>query len=446
MDDPFIELFSEREIAAGIWLFAAIAAAFGASRTRPLVRTIIAMTLRRPIISVLLCYAAYVVGVVALLAEYGLWNLEYIKITVMWFIFSGIAAVIDVASTKDSEQSHFGSWVADNIKALIVVEFLAHAYSFSLVVELALFPVIFVLAGALETSKNDPEAEMAKVVFEMILGSIGLVFLAYSAFQVATNWSQFVDGDPVASFVLPPLLSLALLPFLYLTHLFVWYELIGIRLQYAIPRRFLRAVARIFSAVSFRGDVEALRRWSRNLTWERPQNLGQLIHTIREVKALRRRETQTEACPQHGWNPYVIRTALDSMGITVSDYHRSFDGEWWCNANPHEVQDGRYLNTISYYVYGREEYADRLKLELFLGSTENSDLAVDEFQRAATLLITQAIPFDSDSDPDGFVLEDGSTQHFGEYVASLAVQSFPSGDVEGAVLEICYGGSSAGDN
>lgn len=404
------------------------------------------MTFRRPIISVLLCYVAYVAGVVALLAEYGLWNLEYIKITVMWFIFSGIAAVIDVASTKDPERSHFGSWVADNVKALIVVEFLAHAYSFSLVVELALFPVIFVLAAALEASKNDSEAEMANVALEMILGSIGLIFLAYSAFQVTTNWSQFVDGDPVASFVLPPLLSLALLPFLYLTHLFVWYELIGIRLQYAIPRRFLRAVARVFSAVYFRGDVEALRRWSRNLSWERPQNLGQLIGTISDVKALRRRESQTGTSPEHGWNPYEIRTALDSLGITASDYHRSFDGEWWCNANPHEVRDGSYLNMISYYVYGCEEYADRLKLELFLGAPEDPVLAFDEFQRAAALLIRQAIPFVDEFDPEGFVLEDGSTKHFGEYIASFTVQSFPSGDGDRAVLEICYGGNSVEDN
>jgi hypothetical protein len=157
--------------------------------------------------------ALYSAGLVLLAERIGLWHTTALKETVYWFIGS---AVILTAKAVDATPSggHMRAVVRHAVNLGIAIAFLVNFYVFSLAYEV----VFLFLVGALslgaavsETADVDPAAGR---VMSRGLMLIGLFLLVTFTVRAIFNPGELFTRETAERFLVVPVLTLALLPYL----------------------------------------------------------------------------------------------------------------------------------------------------------------------------------------------------------------------------------------
>ena len=78
------------------------------------------------------------------LSEIGIWNRELLKDTVLWSLFSGLALALSGVQTQ-SDVPTWRSILKNQLKAIILLEFIVNTYTFALWVELLLAPTLVLI-------------------------------------------------------------------------------------------------------------------------------------------------------------------------------------------------------------------------------------------------------------------------------------------------------------
>lgn len=125
----------------------------------------------------------------------------------------------------------FKSIAKDNIKAVLVVEFVVNAFNFSLLGELAFVPLMTLLVMLnIVADLNEEHRPVAKLTAS-VLAMVGLSILYLSVREAIIHYQDFGNLDTLRSIALPPLLSILFSPFVFFCVLFATYEQVFMRLQ-----------------------------------------------------------------------------------------------------------------------------------------------------------------------------------------------------------------------
>jgi hypothetical protein len=246
----FLDLFDNREKAVFLWLLLIVVLALALRDVRRLLpslaRTAMAPQLAIPFMTM----AAYMSGVVLLLASLGLWRESVLDVTILWFF--GAAMVAFAASAEAGRDPAFVRHVLKRMMPpLLAVEFLANLYVFPLGVELVLVPVVSFIVMLQVVASSKTEFEPARKVITAVVTAFGAFVLLRALVIVATDLHGFATTENFMRFVLPVALSLALFPFVYLLAVYAIYEVTFIRLPYllrddSLVRFARRAILRTF--------------------------------------------------------------------------------------------------------------------------------------------------------------------------------------------------------
>ena len=112
-----------------------------------------------------------------------------------------------------------------------MLEFIINLYVFNLAVELVLMPILFIIVLISAFAELKEEYRLVKKVFDYILGIIGICFILFAFANIFIDFRSFANMDNLRSFLLPPILTIVFLPFMYLFTLFIMYESYFIRLD-----------------------------------------------------------------------------------------------------------------------------------------------------------------------------------------------------------------------
>ncbi|MFY9254201.1 MAG: hypothetical protein WAO83_12145 [Fuerstiella sp.] len=182
------------------------------------------------IVMSVLAIAVYTVAVVWLLWAVHVWHQGFVKDTILWFCFSGVVMVANFVTSKDNENI-FKAVAKDNIKAVLLVEFVVNAFNFSLTGELLFVPFMtFVVLLNAVSSLRDEHKPVATLT-GWVLAIIGFTLLYLSVADAIAHYQEFGNFDTLRSIVLPPLLSLLFAPFLFVFVLLTTYEQVFMRLR-----------------------------------------------------------------------------------------------------------------------------------------------------------------------------------------------------------------------
>lgn len=147
-------IFSTREIA--IFIYAIILLGYvllhkkGKSILLPVIKAACKIKLIIPFLIVLL-YASLFVWTCTYLP---FWNWVYLKDIVCWTIFVGVPVCFN-ATDRQLEKYYFRDIFIDNLKLMAVVEFLTGTFTFHIVIELILQPMlVFFVVLQSESKKN----------------------------------------------------------------------------------------------------------------------------------------------------------------------------------------------------------------------------------------------------------------------------------------------------
>lgn len=383
---------TNREIAWLVWLGLGLVYLLTRKRMREQIWQLVQLFCARPILLSVGAMLVYVGVWVLLLSALHLWQWDNLKTTLLWCMTFAFVTMTDVNRIAEDD-TFYSKSVRDTFSATALVVFLTELKSFSLPAELFIVPGLVVLGVCVAIVQTRAEAKDARWLVEGIASVTVLVLLGYGVSEI---WRE-PSWVALREFIIPVILSLLFLPFIYAASIYVTYERIFTRLAFVIRDESLRRYAQAKSIFAFAGDLDGLRRWGRNLGIDRSESREDLDRSIREVLEAKQREQSPPHVPAElGWSPYSAQAFLESEGLKTDDYHKSYDDLWWASSL-REIDDAILPSTIDYVIEGSKLAATRLKLRLkvFITTQENAaqkDAARREFARMAVILARAAVP------------------------------------------------------
>jgi len=225
-----MNLFNNREIATAIWLLVIFILMLFKRDIRKSLLDVINAFFKIKILSSIFLMIAYTTGIVFVLYQINFWNTSLLKDTVVWFCFTGILMSFNLV-TSDTDQNLFRKIIVSNIKIVIIIEFIVNTYTFSLVGELILIPVVtFIVILEVVAKTDEKDSSVAKLMNGLQI-IIGIVILIFAISNVVSDYKNFGSLDTLRNFLLAPLLTISFLPFIYFMVLFATYELLFTRLN-----------------------------------------------------------------------------------------------------------------------------------------------------------------------------------------------------------------------
>ncbi len=159
----------------------------------------------------------YSAAVVYSACELGLWHTGALKSTIYWFLGTTVVLAGEAVTEGARDDRAFLRQVLRRVvAATILVEFIVNVYALPLAVELLLVPVVLLFIGAQVVAQHDPSTTPAvRKVIDGVLVAVGVVYLGYFVISVLGDLDGFLTRQNAEDFLVGPVLTLALIPFLY---------------------------------------------------------------------------------------------------------------------------------------------------------------------------------------------------------------------------------------
>jgi hypothetical protein len=277
-----VDFLNNREMAIALWIIAIAIYTFSADKAKDIRKSftgLISAFFVSKIISILMLLAIYMGMVIYLMAKIDLWDATQIKNTVFWAVSVGFMSLFKLESIK-KDKSFFKHSVADNLKLLAIIQFIVGVYTFPLWVELLLVPVLAVIGGMAAVAESDEKYSQVKRLIDVILALFSAFVIAYTAYMLITNFGKFGQEETVYDFIVPILLTLSYIPFIFVMMIYSTYEQVFISLRSSIKENKYRVFAKIYAVAFFNFQLSLLERWSNQLAIENIDSHRKLINSF----------------------------------------------------------------------------------------------------------------------------------------------------------------------
>jgi len=226
----YIDTFNNREKAIIVWLVIFLVWALLQKNVRSSFLGVLKALFQKKILTVLVAMLLYVGLVVFIFYKIQFWDVFLVKDTVFWIL--GVAFILLMNANKATQDKHyFRKILLDNLKLILVLEFIINLYTFNLWIELILVPLLFLIVAMGAVAEFKKEYMPVKKIIDSILSFFGILLIIFALFKIFGDYRGFATTDNLRSFLLPLLLMLAYLPFLYLFTLLMAYENLFVRLD-----------------------------------------------------------------------------------------------------------------------------------------------------------------------------------------------------------------------
>jgi len=262
-----MNLLNNREEATLIWV-----AVFGVwALTRKTVRASIWQVFRsfaqRQILIVSVVMISYIAIVVLALYEVNVWRASLAKDTCLWVFGSAFVLVMNLDGAREG-MTYFGRMLIHSLRVALVVEFVVGLYPFNLLVEMILVPLLFVLGALRAVAGMNEEYAPVRRGLDFVLAVIGFALLAWTSYAIVHDFHSFASQENFRRFLLPPVLTLAFLPFMYALALYMAYEILFVRLDAFTENKKLARQAKRRIIALCGANLERLGRFSRGSVGE----------------------------------------------------------------------------------------------------------------------------------------------------------------------------------
>lgn len=368
-----MELLNNREIASAIWVLIFAAWAFSHRKIRSSFGSILNIFFKKVIFIPFSLLIIYTLTSVWILNQVGIWDSSQTKNTIIWFFCIATISIFRSNEIADNP-NYFKNTVKDNLKIIVFIEFLVEFYTFNLIIELMFIPFMAILGGLVAVSQANEKYALVNKALIKLIEIIGLFIIIYIGYRLVIDFNDFAQVQTAFDFFVPITLSIFLLPFIYLCHVYMVYENIFVRIQFFITNEKLYAYAKRSAIIKYKFNLSALRRWANTLN-------GENFFTNRDIdkshEEIVRQESEENDPPTVqfilGWSPYKISSALEIEGLSVGHYKKQYEEDWFASSPYLEIGKGILPNNIAYYLEGNRFAVTKLKLKMNINEQEQSE-------------------------------------------------------------------------
>jgi hypothetical protein len=157
--------------------------------------------------SALLVYAA---------SRADVWHESALKVTVLWFIGTAIVLVGDAVTDGSRDvRGYLRKLVRRVVAVTLVIEFMVGLYALPLAFEIIGVGVVLLFSMTREYVKHDPTTPVLTRTFvDVVLGVVGVVYVALVVIDLLGDPAGFFTRANAEEFLVPPVLTVALIPLL----------------------------------------------------------------------------------------------------------------------------------------------------------------------------------------------------------------------------------------
>lgn len=230
-----IDVFTTREIATVIWICIIFSILLFQKQTRASIINVIKTALHKKVFFYFLTYLCYLSLITYLLFYLELWDISNLKDSVIWFIFSGLPIGVTVATTK-LEVDFWKNVILDNLKLIAFVAFIISSFTFSLIIEFVLLPIITFIVLLNTFAKRAEIYKPAEKITNAVLVGFGIFLLSYSLYRALNEIYVIGNINTLKNFMIPVVFSVISIPYMYTFKLYVEYEQLFIKLKFGKNR------------------------------------------------------------------------------------------------------------------------------------------------------------------------------------------------------------------
>ncbi|ABC62847.1 hypothetical protein [Erythrobacter litoralis] len=384
-----LKQLSNREIATLIWIGLFLIWMLATPKVRQSLGAVIKAFCQPVILRVVAVAALYIMGTIWLLYWRDIWTTDFIYMTLTWAITFGLVTMFE-AHKMASDKRFMGKIIRDVFNVTAVLIFFIELHSFSLVVELIALPVVTLLTLMHELAKMKEEHAAVEKLLGAILAIVGLSYLSLSLWQTWAGYGEINGLDTLRAFIIPILLSLLFLPFLFGLGVYMAYERIFASLSLWMDKKLLKYSKRQ-AGIRCRTNLDYLERWHRVVQRERPETKEAARKLFEDVEAvLKREKSPPEVEPKDGWSPWSAKDFMRTFELETRDYHQRYEGNWFAETELKPIGSGFPRNNVAYYIEGEANCAKQLRLKLNVNAPDDDGEARALFAQAALYLLLKA--------------------------------------------------------
>ena len=299
--------FSSRELAFGLWLFIFACCLFLFYKDiRHSFSSLISSIFLPKILGIFFLLAINILFICCGLKQLGLWQMDQIKSSIFWYFLTGVGLLFRVTQAKENDK-FFKKAIADNLKVIVIFEFIIVAYSFSFITEFIVFPFIVILSLSLGISKTHKELVSVKYLIESLL-FVYAMFIAWNSISIIYKEPQlFWNTTTARDFMLPIFLSVGCLPCLYLVFIWIHIEQFNLRMNLKdYHTDHIRKYGKWKFCLAFWLRPYLLYRAARQFNCLSVKNRKDVRNIIREIKTYERlKNNPPKVKMEDGWSPYL---------------------------------------------------------------------------------------------------------------------------------------------
>lgn len=175
----------------------------------------------------------YSLLMVWILYKLSLWKFNYTKDTLLWILFSALYLSFKVADDKGNRKL-FVNIIKDAINVTMVIEFLLNIYTFPIIIEVLVIVIIILLGLMIAFIEIHPDKDKYSQVHRLMTGInmyMGLNIIIFLIFEVLKSFKNLITLDNFQSFVLPIILTIMFIPYLFYLLMRISYDQLSIPIK-----------------------------------------------------------------------------------------------------------------------------------------------------------------------------------------------------------------------
>ena len=222
-------IFTTREIAIFIYAIIFLGYVLLRRKTRSAAFSVIKAACHIKLVSPFLIMLSFAVVFTWLCTYLPFWGWIYVKDIAFWTLFAGVPVCFNAAS-RNIEEHYFKNIIIDNLKFAALVEFFTGTFTFHIVIELLLQPLLVFLMILQSTLVKKTESSKKFIEGLVAIFGFGILALTIKSAIDSVGSVQFIDI--IVGLVLPVVLSLFYLPFAYFFAVYAKYEILFMRMGF----------------------------------------------------------------------------------------------------------------------------------------------------------------------------------------------------------------------
>src|SRR5690606_269985 len=128
---------------------------------------------------------AYIAILVYALRQAGVWDVNQLKSTIIWS--TSVAAVSLLRINQFASDPHyFRTAIKDNLKIVVLVEYLIGFWTLPLWIELLMVPFGAFMGGMLAIAQSEKKYQTVEILLSSVLSLLGMILIIHAVYKLVT--------------------------------------------------------------------------------------------------------------------------------------------------------------------------------------------------------------------------------------------------------------------